>query len=122
MLGRTLLLAVTLTAACSGLFPGPSPAVGTGALSIDSRGGPAVSVRIGNTEVARVPCDSGAVVRPGVGGVPMLPWDLRIRAVSDGRTVLETRVTELPQWVLLIGNEALISRSAVAGPRGPACT
>lgn len=116
-----LALVLLVTASCSAM-PAPSPAIGSSVLSIDSRGGHNAVVVIGGSEITRVACDRGDVLRPGERGVPPLPWELRIRAVSDGRNLLAARVTELPQWVVIIGSEAMISRSPVAGPKGPACS
>lgn len=116
-----LLATLALAAACSPVTPSPSPAVGPAALSIESRGGPAVVVLLGDSEVARVPCDAGKVIRLDDLGTPPLPWDLRLRTITDGRTLLTTRVTELPQWIVIFGDEAVISRAPIAGPRGPTC-
>ncbi|MGZ3585668.1 MAG: hypothetical protein ACXVAP_00300 [Candidatus Limnocylindrales bacterium] len=95
----------------------PFPAV----LSIDSRGGPPIVVKIGTVEVTRVACGAGAVVAPGDDGVPPLPWNLSIVKQSDGTVLLTSAVTELPKWVVLFGEEAGITSIAVAGPQGPPC-
>lgn len=95
----------------------PLPAV----LSIDSRGGPPVIIEIGTFEAARVGCSSGEIVTPGEAGVPPLPWDLRVIKQSDGQVLLSSRITELPQWVVLFGEAVQIGSTPVAGPAGPPC-
>ena len=39
----------------------------------------------------------------------------------DGRVLLSSRVTELPRWIEIIGEEAGVSSVPVAGPPGPSC-
>jgi len=98
--------------------PGPAfPPV----LSIDSRGGPPVIVKAGAVELARVACSSGAVVTPGDTGVPPLPWNLSVVTQGDGTVLLTSTVTELPKWILIIGDHADIGSTPVAGPSGPPC-
>ncbi len=90
-------------------------------LNYDTRGAPRTILEIGTVEVAHVGCNDGGVVTPGEAGVPPLPWDLRLVVESDGRVLFSRRVTELPQWVVVIGDSPTISSIPVAGPAGPPC-
>ena len=90
-------------------------------LNYDSRGAPRTILEIGTIEVAHVGCNDGGVVTPGKLGVPPLPWDLRLVGEDDGRLLFSSRVTELPQWLVLIGDSPMISSTPVAGPAGPPC-
>ena len=95
----------------------PFPAV----LSIHGRGNPPVDVEIGEAVVVRLACDGGGEVVPGAPGTPPLPWDVRVIRQRDGRVLLSSRVTELPRWIEIIGEEAGVSSVPVAGPPGPSC-
>lgn len=112
-----LLLGVLVGCASSSASLRAFPAV----LNYDTRGAPRTILEIGTVEVARIGCNDGGVVTPGQAGVPPLPWDLRLVAEGDGRLLLSTRVAELPQWVVLIGDSPMISSIPVAGPAGPPC-
>ena len=90
-------------------------------LTFDGRGNPPVIIEIGAFEAAHIPCDGGGVLRPGEGGVPSLPWDLRVVKQSDGQVLLSSRVTDLPKWVVMFGADAGIGSIPVAGPQGPSC-
>lgn len=90
-------------------------------LTIDSRGAPLVIIEIGTFEAARIACDAGGIVTPGEAGVPQLPWDLRVVKQSDGRVLLSSRVTQLPQWIVMFGEDVGIGSTPVAGPQGRPC-
>lgn len=114
-------LCVVLLTACGSAQPAPATSDASGALSIDSRGAPELYVVIGGSDVARVPCDGGVVLRPRDAGAPALPWALQLRAAAGGRVLFTSTVTELPQWIAVVGEEPLVSRSPILGPRGPTC-
>jgi hypothetical protein len=91
------------------------------ALNVDSRGSPAVIVRINRAEATHVPCQAGAVITPGEEGIPALPWDLEVIREGDGTLVFSRRITQLPQWLLLFGNQVELSATPIQGPAGPPC-
>lgn len=88
-------------------------------LEILSKGAAPMIVRIDGAEAARVPCNGGVAVRPGEHGVPALPWDLQVVDQSNGRVLLDQRVTQLPQWLLVQGDSAGLSASPIIGPFVP---
>ena len=90
-------------------------------LTVDSRGGPGVVIRIGGAEAARVACDGGVVLTPGSPGIPALPWDLQVTRQSDGQRLFAKTVNVLPQWLLILGVNITLSESPIAGPAGPQC-
>ncbi|HEY7024655.1 MAG TPA: hypothetical protein VH371_06835 [Candidatus Limnocylindrales bacterium] len=118
---RLGLVFALLAAGCTASPANPSglPPV----LEFENRGGPAFSIRIGDTDIGTVACDSGASVTPGQGVAPPLPWDLKIIRVRDGTSILVTHVTQLPRYFIQIGSDPATSLSAVpaAGPPGPTC-
>jgi hypothetical protein len=125
---RLLAIAFSLAfalVACSSEVQSPTPgAAFPMALSFENRGGPAFSVQIGTAVIATVACNSGTTLTPGQGGVPVLPWDLKITRVRDGSVLADLRVTELPRWFTQIGEDAGgggLSAFPVAGPPGPSC-
>jgi len=105
-LACALLVASSLSLACSPLTsPTPAPWAGLAAvLNIESRGGPAVVIRIGATEATRISCDGGAVLTPGLQGM-----------------LLARTISTLPQWLVLLDNNVFLSDSPVLGPAGPPC-
>jgi hypothetical protein len=111
---RFLIAVALLLVSCA-----PPPA--EPALTIENRGGPAFAVRIGPVEVTRVECDDGATISPGRDGVSPLPWDLTVVRLADGSLLLRTTLTELPSWLVQIGDEIAVGTSPVAGPPGPSC-
>jgi len=84
-----------------------------------SKGGPAVIVRVNGRDAARLPCNGGVAIMAGADLVPTLPWDLTVVRESDGRVLLQERVTELPRWLLVGRDGASVSASPVAGPFVP---
>jgi hypothetical protein len=127
--GRVAMRALAVTLLCSFLLAcseAKTPVASTEAafpavLTIDSRGGPPIIVKAGSIELARVPCSGGAVVTPGDPGVPELPWQLTVVKQSDGKVLLTSLVTALPQWLVLFGEDAGIGNTPVLGPSGPPC-
>ena len=90
-------------------------------LNIESRGGPPIQVLAGSTVLAEVACGQSLTVAPGGADIPPLPWNLVVRTESD-RTVLVTgTVSRLPEWLVLVGSDAILGAAPVAGPSGPAC-
>jgi hypothetical protein len=88
-------------------------------LYVISKGGPAVIVRANGRDAARVGCNGGAAVLPGADLVPRLPWDLTVARESDGRVMLQERVTQLPRWLLVQRDTAAIGDTPVLGPFVP---
>ncbi len=39
----------------------------------------------------------------------------------SGGSILATRITELPKWILMVGEEIRIGDLPAAGPPGPSC-
>jgi hypothetical protein len=118
-----LFAAALLVGACSGpaasASPGSSPLPAV--LSIESRGGPPIQVLAGSTVLAEVACGQTATVAPDGAVIPPLPWNLVVRTESD-RTILVTgTVSRLPEWLVLIGSDAILGGVPVAGPSGPPC-
>jgi hypothetical protein len=116
-------VAIVLLVGCSPVTP-PERTLGTGVafppvLNVDVRGNPPLTVEIGTVEAARLACSSGAIVTPGEGGIPALPWDIRVVSQVDGRVLLADRITELPKWLIVFGNEAALGSTPVAGPYVP---
>ena len=103
--------------ACAAPTPVASP---DPVLYLENRGGLQFTVRISGAVVATVSCGSGAALRPGQENVPELPWDLTIVRVRDGRTLVATRVSELPpRWFVQIGDDVVtrgLSDVPVLGP------
>jgi hypothetical protein len=116
---------VVALAACSPVVQSASPdAAFPSTLIFENRGGPTFTVQIGTAVMATVGCDAGATLIPGQGGVPALPWDLKVSRVRDGTVLVDLRVTELPRWFTQIGSEAgggSLSAFPIAGPPGPSC-
>lgn len=124
----SFLLAVIIFVGGCGPATAPLPTVapsqtglGDAVLSIDSRGGPAVIVKVGMLEAAHVGCSGSAVLTPGVNGLPPLPWVVTIVRESDSKVLLTSTVANLPQWLVMFGDDASLSSSPVLGPQGPPC-
>ncbi len=89
-------------------------------LQILSKGGPVVAVIVINdAEVARIPCNGGAVLRPQEGRTPALPWRLKVFDQRAGRTMHSERITELPRWLVIFQDSAGVSASPILGPVVP---
>lgn len=69
-------------------------------LYVENRGGDAFNIQIAGVVVATVECGQTVTLEPGEGNAPVLPWDLTVTRVSDGATVLATRIVRLPQWLV----------------------
>ncbi len=41
--------------------------------------------------------------------------------MSDGKILLTSTVTELPQWIVLFREDAAVSSFPISGPQGPPC-
>jgi hypothetical protein len=84
-------------------------------LQILSKGAPTVIVAIDGIERMRVTCNGTGGIRPG-GRFPAPPFDLRISRQDDGRVLLDTRVSQLPRWVLVTRESASVSDAPISGP------
>ena len=100
---------------------GPAPASAPASLSVDSRGGPAVIIRINRGDVSHLRCQGGAILSPGQPGIPTLPWDLEVSRESNGQILFAQQITQLPQWLLIFGERFELSASPILGPAGPPC-
>jgi hypothetical protein len=92
-----------------------------GGLQVLSKGGPPVNLQVNGQDVAEVACNGGEFLTPGEKGLPRLPWDLKVISLTDGRTLLDQRVIELPRWLLVQRDSVGISSSPILGPFVP-CT
>lgn len=118
-----LIAAALLVGACSGPPASASEATSLlpAVLSIESRGGPPIQVLAGSTVLAEVACGQSLSVAPDGADIPPLPWNLVVRTESD-RTILVTgTISQLPEWLVLIGSDAILGEVPVAGPSGPPC-
>jgi hypothetical protein len=109
-----LALVVIVVVACN-----PPPFGESGGLQVLSKGGPPVKVQVNGRDAVDVPCNGGQLLMPGEKGVPHLPWDVTVISLSDGRTLLDQRITELPRWLLVQRDAAGVSSSPIAGPFVP---
>jgi uncharacterized Zn-binding protein involved in type VI secretion len=91
------------------------PALGQ-QMYVIAKGNPTVIVRVNGREVARVACNSGAAIMSGADLVAPLPWDLSVLRASDGALLLQQHVTQLPQWLVVLREDAGLSNAPVAGP------
>ena len=117
------MIAVSLGGCSLVATPSPEPDELTGVLSVENRGGPALSVRIDDIEVLQLPCDGSRQIAPGVNGVPRLPWSsVTIARVRDDVVVASQAIADLPVWYVQLGGQSLgFSKNPVAGPPGPSC-
>ena len=100
-----MVIVALLVAGC-GSASGPSAVGEPAALHIVNVDGPRVSILLGDTVVATVPCGTIAVLAPG-SGLPGLPWNLTVRA-DDGQTLGSVSISgSLPQGVLIRGRDVL---------------
>ena len=83
---------------------------------MDDVDGPPVDVLIGGHLVASVPCGGGAILVPGVGGVPSLPWSLDVRR-QGGAMLNHFDVTGGGYLMLLLrGDTIALGNFASDGP------
>lgn len=117
---RLIWFAVVVLAGCS-TSPTPLPAF-PAELNLENRGGPAFVVNINGSDVVTVECNVGvSPLAPGSDDVPTLPWHLTVTRQRDRRLVYEGEVTQLPRWLVQIGEDIGLASTAVAGPPGPTC-
>ena len=77
---------------------------------------------INGKDVASVGCNVGASpLAPGTADVPALPWHLMVVRQRDRRVVYTAEVTQLPEWLVQIGEDVGMGSTPVAGPPGPTC-
>ena len=88
-------------------------------LDIQSKGGPAVTVRVNGVDAARVACNGGEVMFAADQRAMLLPWSVQVLRESDGRVLLDQRVSALPRWMLITQTTVGISDQAIAGPYVP---
>jgi hypothetical protein len=120
----TVVLSLLVLGCTTAKLPSTSPAATLAfpaVLTIHGRGNPPVNVEIGHALVVAIACDAGGEVVPGASGMPPLPWEVRVTRQADGRVLMASRVTELPHWIEIIGQDAGIASVPVAGPPGPSC-
>lgn len=99
----------------------PQPGV-QDVLSVENRGGPALSVRVNGVEVLQLPCDDSRTIEPGVNGLPPLPWTVTVARRTGDVIVATQAISTLPQWYLQIGDTSLgFGRTPPSGPAGPSC-
>ena len=108
-----LVLVLALALSCTPTGPTPT---GPQQLQILSKGGPTVRVEVNGTQVVEVQCGGGAAVRPGVDGVPPLPWALKLTDRDSGHVRLDERITELPRWLVIFRDSVGVSASPISGP------
>ncbi len=100
----------------------PTPMSQSQTLLFENRGGPAFTVAINGTYFATVACGTYPTLNVGAGGVPQLPWQLTIVRVSDGSTLVDEQVTQLPKWFIQIGDSVpVLTGGPALGPAGPSC-
>ena len=92
-----------------------------GSLEVLSKGSPPVKLQVNGRDVVEVPCNGGELLTPGDNGLPRLPWDVKVISMTDGRTLLDQRIAELPRWLLVLRDSAGVSSSPILGPYVP-CT
>jgi hypothetical protein len=108
-------------AACSLLAPSADPTSPV-ALYFENRGGPALEVTVNGIDVVAVPCDGGATLIPGEGGIPALPWAMAVRRSRGDVVVFSGVVERLPGWFVQVGDTVLgLGFTPVGGPAGPSC-
>jgi hypothetical protein len=108
-------IAVVVVLACNA----PPVDVTPGGLQVLSKGGPPVKVQVNGRDVVEVPCNGGELLTPGVNGLPRLPWNVKVISMTDGRTLLDQRIAELPRWLLVLRESAGVSSSPILGPYAP---
>ena len=128
------LVAIAIAAGCASISPTPVPPSATApmtqalpspfsafppVLTVDARGNPPAQVEIDGVDVADLVCGDGRVLAPGVGNVPPLPWSLSVVTIADHRELISTDVTQLPEWLLIFGDHALVGFTPAAGPFVP---
>ena len=97
----------------------PVPSAG-GAWTVESRGAPAVVIRLNGVDALRLKCQETTIVKAGE-SAPALPWVVEVRRASDGGVLYSERISELPRWLLIYGEQVLSSASPMLGPAGPQC-
>ncbi len=85
-------------------------------LDVLSKGGPTVVVRVNRVDAAHVACNGGDVIFAADQGAFLLPWNVQVVRESDGKILLDQRVTDLPRWMLVTQAAVGISEQAIAGP------
>jgi hypothetical protein len=117
-------LVLLVLAGCSAL-PAPTATTNFGfppVLNLENRGGPGFVVNINGSDVAHIACNVGAnPLTPGEDGVPALPWTVSVTRLRDAKVVLAADVTQLPQWLVQIGESIGMGSTPVSGPAGPSC-
>ena len=85
-------------------------------LDVLSKGGPTVVVRVNGVDAAHVACNGGDVIFAADQRAFLLPWSVQVVRESDGKILLDQRVTDLPRWMLVTQAMVGISEQAIAGP------
>jgi hypothetical protein len=126
---RRLVALVLLAIIVAGCTPAKSPASvaapepgSQAVLSVENRGGPALSIRVNGAEVLQLTCNDARLIEPGVNGVPPLPWTVTVARIRNDVLVATQPIADLPEWYLQIGDASLgFGKTPPAGPAGPSC-
>lgn len=89
---------------------------GTPRLDVLSKGGPVVVVRVNGVDAVHVACNGGETIFAADQGALLLPWNVQVLRESDGKILLDERVTDLPRWMLVTQTTVGISDQPIAGP------
>ena len=85
-------------------------------LDVLSKGGPAVVVRVNRVDAVHIACNGGETILAADQGAFLLPWNVQVVRESDGRILLDQRVSDLPRWMLVTQTMVGISDQPIAGP------
>ena len=85
-------------------------------LQVLSKGSPTVKILVNGQEAVQVPCNGGELLVPGMNFLPPLPWQLKVVALNDGRTLFDETITEVPRWLLVQRDSVGVSSSPISGP------
>ena len=112
--GTIGLIVALLAAGCGWAPPSLDP---SDALYVENRSGPDLVLKVGSAPEAALPCGATLKYRPGDPGRAGLPWSLEVRLADSGEGVLMDQVTQLPSWLVQLGDgEIGLATIAVLGP------
>ena len=90
-------------------------------VTVENRSGPMILLRINATDVKKVQCGDEATFGAAVDGLPPLPWNVDVVRLSDDHVLGSVSVTQLPIWIVVIGNDVLSGNDVPSGPAGATC-